>query len=116
MGREKQYKIDLVLDEDHYKDLLDKCKKYKEHHGTEITPKEYILMLLQLAVDQSLFSYGGKDIDKRIKKSFIPSSNLYFRGATKNISLMHNKGRLRTNEQLCKQIICRFFRTALSIS
>jgi hypothetical protein len=37
MGREKQYKIDLVLDEDHY--------------GTEITPKEYILMLLQLAVD-----------------------------------------------------------------
>ena len=50
-GREKQYKIDLVLDEDHYKDLLDKCKKYNDHHGTEITPKEYILMLLQLAVD-----------------------------------------------------------------
>jgi hypothetical protein len=51
MEEEKQYKINIVLDEDHYKDLLDKCKKYKEHHGTEITPKEYILMLLQLAVD-----------------------------------------------------------------
>ena len=91
MGREKQYKIDLVLDEDHYKDLLDKCKKYKEHHGTEITPKEYILMLLQLAVDQSFFSYGGKGIDKRIKQSLTHSSNIVLEGTPKNISLVHDK-------------------------
>jgi hypothetical protein len=29
MEEEKQYKINIVLDEDHYKDLLDKCKNTK---------------------------------------------------------------------------------------
>ena len=43
-------KIDIILDRDRYNNLLSVCKKYKEQHGVELTPKEYILMLIDSAI------------------------------------------------------------------
>jgi hypothetical protein len=46
----KQVKIDIILDRDRYNNLVDVCSKYKEQHGVELTPKEYILMLIDSAI------------------------------------------------------------------
>ena len=45
-----QVKIDIVLDRGRYNNLVGVCKKYKEQHGVELTPKEYILMLIDSAI------------------------------------------------------------------
>jgi hypothetical protein len=45
-----QYEILLVLEEDRYNNLLEICRKYKEQQGKDITPKEYILMLVDSAL------------------------------------------------------------------
>jgi hypothetical protein len=45
-----QYKINLILDNDRYHNLLEICQKYKEQQGIELTPKEYILMLVDSAI------------------------------------------------------------------
>jgi hypothetical protein len=47
---EGQYEIHLVLEEDRYNKLLEICRKYEEQQGKEITPKEYILMLIDSAL------------------------------------------------------------------
>jgi hypothetical protein len=60
----------MHCNEHHRKDLLDKCKKFKEHQGNEITPKYPILMLLQLAVDRVSY-YGGKRYKITNKKQLI---------------------------------------------
>ena len=43
-------KIDIILDRDRYNNLVGVCKKYKEQHGVELTPREYILMLIDSAI------------------------------------------------------------------
>ena len=43
-------KIDIILDRDRYNNLVGVCKKYKEQHSVELTPKEYILMLIDSAI------------------------------------------------------------------
>jgi hypothetical protein len=50
MEDKDKYEINLVLDKDRYHDLLDICVKYKEQQGAELTPKEYILMLIDSAI------------------------------------------------------------------
>jgi hypothetical protein len=45
-----QVEIDIVLDKTRYRNLLEIGKKYKEQHGTELTPKEYVLMLIDSAI------------------------------------------------------------------
>ena len=39
-------RIDITLDEDRYQEILEICNNYKAKQGMEITPKEYILMLI----------------------------------------------------------------------
>gem|GEM_PF-875331 len=46
----EQVKIDIILDKDRYNSLVYVCSKYKEQHGVELTPKEYILMLIDSAI------------------------------------------------------------------
>jgi hypothetical protein len=46
----KQYEINLILDEDRYNSLVEICKRYNEQQGSDITPKEYILMLIDSAL------------------------------------------------------------------
>jgi hypothetical protein len=46
----RQYEINLILEEDRYNSLLEICKKYKEQQDRDITPKEYILMLIDSAL------------------------------------------------------------------
>jgi hypothetical protein len=36
----EERKIDLVLDENRYKNMLDLCDKYKAQHQKDLTPKE----------------------------------------------------------------------------
>jgi hypothetical protein len=51
MKEEKgKYEILLVLEEDRYNNLLEICRKYEEQQGKDITPKEYILMLIDSAL------------------------------------------------------------------
>jgi hypothetical protein len=45
-----QHQIDIILDEDRYRRILEICSNYKEKQGMEITPKEYILMLIDSAI------------------------------------------------------------------
>jgi hypothetical protein len=47
---DKQYEINLLLDKDRYHNLLEICQKYEEQHGMKITPKEYILILIDSAI------------------------------------------------------------------
>jgi hypothetical protein len=47
---EDQYEISLVLDKERYNSLLEMCQKYKEQQHVELTPKEYILMLVDSAI------------------------------------------------------------------
>ena len=46
----EQVKIDIILDRDRYNNLVSVCKKYKEQQGVELTPREYILMLIDSAI------------------------------------------------------------------
>ncbi len=50
MEDKDKYEINLVLDKDRYHAILDICAKYKEQQGAELTPKEYILMLIDSAI------------------------------------------------------------------
>ena len=45
-----EIKIDIVLDRSRYDNLVSVCKKYKEQQGVELTPREYILMLIDSAI------------------------------------------------------------------
>jgi vacuolar-type H+-ATPase subunit C/Vma6 len=45
-----QVEIDILLDKTQYRNLVEICKKYKEQHDTELTPKEYVLMLIDSAI------------------------------------------------------------------
>ena len=45
-----QVEINIVLDKTRYKNIVEICRKYKEQHGTELTPKEYVLMLIDSAI------------------------------------------------------------------
>jgi hypothetical protein len=47
---EQQHRIDITLDEDRYQGILEICSNYKAKQGKEITPKEYILMLIDSAI------------------------------------------------------------------
>lgn len=51
-------KIDLVLDEIRYKNMLDLCDKYKAQHQKDLTPKEYVLMLIDSAISSAQGSKG----------------------------------------------------------
>lgn len=50
-----EHKFDITLDEFRYNNLLDLCNKYTSEKGKDITPKEYILML----IDSSISSIQG---------------------------------------------------------
>ena len=45
-----QHQIDITLDEDRYQEILAICNNYKAKQGMKITPKEYILMLIDSAI------------------------------------------------------------------
>lgn len=47
---EHQRQINIILDEDRYQEILKICSNYKAKQGMEITPKEYILMLIDSAI------------------------------------------------------------------
>ncbi|MGH9974576.1 MAG: hypothetical protein ACRD8Z_01895 [Nitrososphaeraceae archaeon] len=47
---ELQHQIDIILDEDRYQEILEICSNYKAKQGVELTPKEYILMLMDSAI------------------------------------------------------------------
>ena len=49
----KEHKIDITLDEIRYNNLLELCNKYGSQQGTELTPKEYILMLIDSAMSST---------------------------------------------------------------
>jgi hypothetical protein len=40
-----------MLDDNRYNNLLDLCKKYRTQHSTNLTPTEYILILIDSAID-----------------------------------------------------------------
>ena len=44
------YEINLLLEEERYNGLIEICRKYKEQQGIGLTPKEYILMLIDSAL------------------------------------------------------------------
>ena len=47
---EHLHRLDITLDEDRYQEILEICNNYKAKQGMEITPKEYILMLIDSAI------------------------------------------------------------------
>jgi hypothetical protein len=50
MGQNR-HEIKLMLDDNRYNNLLDLCKKYRTQHSTNLTPTEYILILIDSAID-----------------------------------------------------------------
>jgi hypothetical protein len=48
---QNQHEIKLMLDDNRYNNLLDLCKKYRIQHSTNLTPTEYILILIDSAID-----------------------------------------------------------------
>jgi hypothetical protein len=52
MEEKKHYEIKLVIEEDRYNNLLEICKRYKDQHDKDITPREYILMLIDSAINK----------------------------------------------------------------
>jgi len=44
------HRIDITLDEDRYQEIVEICNNYKAKQGMKITPKEYILMLIDSAI------------------------------------------------------------------
>jgi len=53
-----EHKIDTTLDEFRYNSLLDLCSKYTSEKNKSITPKEYILMLIDSAISSIQGSRG----------------------------------------------------------
>ena len=51
-------KIDLVLDHDRYSNILDLCEKYNSQHQKNLTPKEYVLMLIDSEIGTAQGSKG----------------------------------------------------------
>ena len=53
-GEDKQqYQIDITLDHDRYQsilEILEICNNYSAKQGKKITPKEYILILIDSAI------------------------------------------------------------------
>ena len=47
---EHKYRIDITSDGDRYHEILEMCNNYKAQQGMEITPKEYVLMLIDSAI------------------------------------------------------------------
>jgi hypothetical protein len=47
---EHQHQIDTTLDEDRYQEILEICSNYKARQDMELTPTEYILMLIDSAI------------------------------------------------------------------
>jgi hypothetical protein len=47
---EHQFRLDITLDEDRYQGILEICNNYKAKQGKEITPREFILMLIDSAI------------------------------------------------------------------
>jgi len=47
---EHQHRINITLDGDRYHEILEICSNYKAKQGMEITPKGYILMLIDSAI------------------------------------------------------------------
>lgn len=47
---ENQHQIDIILDQDRYEGLIEICKEYKAKQDKEITPREFILMLIDSAI------------------------------------------------------------------
>jgi vacuolar-type H+-ATPase subunit C/Vma6 len=54
-----EHQIDITLDEVRYKNLLDLCNKYASQQDTLLTPKEYILMLIDSAISSVQGSKGS---------------------------------------------------------
>jgi hypothetical protein len=54
-----EHEIGIALDEDRYKNLLDLCNKYASQKGTLLTPKEYVLMLIDSAISSVQGSKGS---------------------------------------------------------
>jgi len=55
---QNQHEIKLMLDDNRYNNLLDLCKKYRTQHITNLTPTEYILILIDSAIDSADGSKG----------------------------------------------------------
>jgi hypothetical protein len=53
-----EHKIEIMLDDTRYNNLLDLCNRYTSQHGTDLTPKEYILMLIDSAISSIQGSKG----------------------------------------------------------
>jgi hypothetical protein len=54
-----EHQIGITLDEVRYKNLLDLCNKYACQQGALLTPKEYILMLIDSAISSVRGSKGS---------------------------------------------------------
>jgi hypothetical protein len=50
MREDGMHEITLLLEKERYDGLLEICRKYKEQQGRDITPKEYVLMLIDSAL------------------------------------------------------------------
>jgi hypothetical protein len=49
-GEKRWAPTSVTLDEDRYHEILEICSNYKAKQGIEITPKEYIFMLIDSAL------------------------------------------------------------------
>lgn len=49
-GEDEMHEVTLLLEKERYNGLVEMCRKYREQQGKEITPKEYILMLIDSAL------------------------------------------------------------------
>lgn len=47
---EQQHYVDIALDSGRYQSVLEICKNYKAQQGMEITRKECILILIDMAI------------------------------------------------------------------
>lgn len=46
----QQHHIDIVLDNERYQNVLEICNTYNAQQSKEITPKEYILILIDTVI------------------------------------------------------------------
>jgi hypothetical protein len=49
-NKHHQHRINITLDDDRYREILEICSNYKAKQGMKITPKEYILILIDSAI------------------------------------------------------------------
>ena len=77
-----QHEINLVLDEDRYNNLLEMCGKYKEQQARDITPNEYILMLIDSAL--------GDKQEQIETEDYIYWENLYYFCYTNKLGIVVN--------------------------